>query len=100
MDFTKAKTFDPESIVQDAIFTVLMLTTQKCGKWNTSFIYLTISENANNSRYSNESGKQQRPQQQEKKHSLEQASMLLSQLFSKSILSQIGSEFMLLNLKI
>ena len=66
MDFTKAKTFDPESIVQDAIFTVLMLTTQKCGKQNTSFIYLTISENANNSRYSNESGKQQRPRQQEK----------------------------------
>ena len=43
-----------------------MLTTQKCGKWNTSFIYLAISENANNSRYSNESGKQQRPRQQEK----------------------------------
>ena len=43
-----------------------MLVTQKCGKQNTSFIYLTISENANNSRYSNESGKQQRPRQQEK----------------------------------
>ena len=43
-----------------------MLTTRKCGEQNTSFIYLTISENTNNSRYSNESGKQQRPRQQEK----------------------------------
>ena len=38
MDFTKAKTFDPESIVQDRIFMVLMLTTRKCGEQNTSFI--------------------------------------------------------------
>ena len=63
MDFTKAQIFDPDNIVYDPTLTDLMLKTRKCCEWNTSFIYLPFSKNTNNSKYSNESGEQQQPQQ-------------------------------------